>query len=53
MNPTTKFQPYSESYKIYGILEYDFDSQSKVGRKIFTKLGLGKKYELLLKVLFR
>jgi len=35
-------------YKVYDILEYDFDSQSKVGRKTFTELGLGKKVDSIL-----
>ncbi len=35
-------------YKIYDILEYEFDSQSKVGRKIFAELGLGKKVDSIL-----
>ncbi|WP_237733021.1 type II restriction endonuclease [Bathymodiolus azoricus thioautotrophic gill symbiont] len=35
-------------YKVYDILEYDFDSQNKVGRKTFTKLGLGKKVDSIL-----
>ncbi|KAF3983609.1 MAG: type II restriction endonuclease [Methylococcales symbiont of Hymedesmia sp. n. MRB-2018] len=35
-------------YKVYDILEYDFDSQSKAGRKIFTELGLGKKVDSIL-----
>jgi hypothetical protein len=35
-------------YKVYDILEYEFDSQSKVGRKTFTELGLGKKVDSIL-----
>ena len=35
-------------YKIYEILNYKFDSQSKVGRKIFSDLGLGKKVDSIL-----
>ena len=35
-------------YKVYDTLEYDFDSQSKVGRKTFTELGLGKKVDSIL-----
>lgn len=35
-------------YKVYDILEYDFDSQSKVGRKTFAELGLGKKVDSIL-----
>ncbi len=35
-------------YKIYDCLDYTFDSQSKVGRKIFTELGLGKKVDSIL-----
>lgn len=35
-------------YKVYDILGYDFDSQSKVGRKTFTELGLGKKVDSIL-----
>lgn len=35
-------------YKIYEVLEYKFDSQSKVGRKIFNDVGLGKKVDSIL-----
>jgi hypothetical protein len=35
-------------YKVYDILEYEFDSQSKVGRKTFSELGLGKKVDSIL-----
>ncbi|CAA0148696.1 type II restriction endonuclease [Tenacibaculum maritimum] len=35
-------------YKIYECLNYPFDSQGKVGRKTFTKLGLGKKVDSIL-----
>jgi hypothetical protein len=35
-------------YKIYECLEYPYDSQSKVGRKIFTDVGLGKKVDSIL-----
>ncbi len=35
-------------YKIYDCLDYTFDSQSKVGRKTFTELGLGKKVDSIL-----
>ena len=35
-------------YKIYECLDYTFDSQSKVGRKTFTELGLGKKVDSIL-----
>jgi hypothetical protein len=35
-------------YKIYDCLNYTFDSQSKVGRKTFTELGLGKKVDSIL-----
>lgn len=35
-------------YKIYEVLEYQFDSQSKVGRKIFDQAGLGKKVDSIL-----
>lgn len=35
-------------YKIYEYLNYPFDSQSKVGRKIFDSLGLGKKVDSIL-----
>ncbi|SHN94241.1 type II restriction endonuclease, partial [bacterium endosymbiont of Bathymodiolus sp. 5 South] len=35
-------------YEVYDILQYSFDSQGKVGRKIFSKLGLGKKVDSIL-----
>jgi type-2 restriction enzyme ssoII len=35
-------------YKVYEILGYDYDSQSKVGRKIFDSVGLGKKVDSIL-----
>lgn len=35
-------------YKVYDCLDYTFDSQSKVGRKTFTELGLGKKVDSIL-----
>jgi hypothetical protein len=35
-------------YKIYAALGYEFDSQSKVGRKTFEELGLGKKVDSIL-----
>lgn len=35
-------------YKIYENLDYEFDSQSKVGRKTFDSLGLGKKVDSIL-----
>ncbi|MFV0290376.1 MAG: type II restriction endonuclease [Mangrovibacterium sp.] len=35
-------------YRIYQGLDYEFDSQSKVGRKIFDSLGLGKKVDSIL-----
>jgi hypothetical protein len=35
-------------YKIYENLGYEYDSQSKVGRKTFDKLGLGKKVDSIL-----
>ncbi len=35
-------------YKIYDCLDYPYDSQSKVGRKIFSELGLGKKVDSVL-----
>ncbi len=35
-------------YKVYKCLNYDFDSQGKVGRKTFTELGLGKKVDSIL-----
>ena len=35
-------------YKVYDILGYEFDSQNKVGRKVFSELGLGKKVDSIL-----
>lgn len=35
-------------YKIYEALGYQYDSQSKVGRKTFETLGLGKKVDSIL-----
>ncbi|RLD47436.1 MAG: type II restriction endonuclease [Bacteroidetes bacterium] len=35
-------------YTVYEALGYPYDSQSKVGRKIFTELGLGKKVDSIL-----
>ena len=35
-------------YKVYECLDYSYDSQGKVGRKIFTELGLGKKVDSIL-----
>lgn len=35
-------------YKIYEYLGYPYDSQGKVGRKIFDSLGLGKKVDSIL-----
>jgi hypothetical protein len=35
-------------YKIYELLGYEYDSQSKVGRKIFNDVGLGKKVDSIL-----
>ncbi len=35
-------------YKIYESLGYEYDSQSKVGRKTFDSLGLGKKVDSVL-----
>lgn len=35
-------------YKIYEILNYPFDSQGKLGRKIFEDVGLGKKVDSVL-----
>lgn len=35
-------------YKLYELLEYDFDSQGKVGRRIFDEVGLGKKVDSIL-----
>lgn len=35
-------------YKLYEYLDYSYDSQSKVGRKTFDSLGLGKKVDSIL-----
>lgn len=35
-------------YSVYDTLGYSFDSQSKVGRKTFSDLGLGKKVDSIL-----
>lgn len=35
-------------YNIYDILEYEYDSQSKVGKKVFDEQGLGKKVDSVL-----
>lgn len=35
-------------YKIYDLLEYPYDSQGKIGRKIFDDVGLGKKVDSIL-----
>ena len=35
-------------YTVYEALGYPYDSQSKVGRKIFSELGLGKKVDSIL-----
>lgn len=35
-------------YKLYKLLGYPFDSQSKVGRAVFEKAGLGKKVDSVL-----
>jgi len=35
-------------YKLYNLLDYEFDSQNKVGRKIFSDVGLGKKVDSIL-----
>ena len=35
-------------YKIYNILGYSYDSQKKVGRKVFEQAGLGKKVDSVL-----
>lgn len=35
-------------YKIYELLDYSYDSQKKVGRKMFDELGLGKKVDSIL-----
>ncbi len=35
-------------YKIYEELDYAYDSQSKVGRKLFDSVGLGKKVDSIL-----
>ena len=35
-------------YKMYDLMGYEYDSQSKVGRKIFDEVGLGKKVDSIL-----
>lgn len=35
-------------YKMYDLFGYEYDSQSKVGRKIFDEVGLGKKVDSIL-----
>ncbi|MPT32704.1 MAG: hypothetical protein E2600_13785 [Chryseobacterium sp.] len=35
-------------YKIYDLLGYSFDSQNRLGRKIFNDVGLGKKVDSVL-----
>lgn len=35
-------------YKLYDLLGYEFDSQNKVGRKLFSDVGLGKKVDSIL-----
>jgi hypothetical protein len=35
-------------YKLYNLLDYEFDSQNRVGRKIFSEVGLGKKVDSIL-----
>ena len=35
-------------YKIYDLLDYPYDSQGRVGRKIFDDVGLGKKVDSIL-----
>ncbi len=35
-------------YEVYNCLGYSYDSQSKVGRKIFSEVGLGKKVDSIL-----
>ena len=35
-------------YKLYDLLGYQFDSQNKVGRKLFSDVGLGKKVDSVL-----
>jgi len=35
-------------YTIYDLLEYPYDSQKKVGSKLFQKVGLGKKVDSIL-----
>lgn len=35
-------------YKLYNLLDYEFDSQNKVGSKMFDEVGLGKKVDSIL-----
>ncbi|MEA1880166.1 MAG: type II restriction endonuclease [Campylobacterota bacterium] len=35
-------------YYLYDVLEYDYDSQKKVGRKLFDTMGLGKKVDSIM-----
>jgi len=35
-------------YKLYNLLDYEFDSQNKIGRQIFSEVGLGKKVDSVL-----
>jgi hypothetical protein len=35
-------------YYLYDILEYNYDSQKKVGRKLFDTMGLGKKVDSIM-----
>ena len=35
-------------YKMYDLFGYEYDSQTKVGRKIFDEVGLGKKVDSIL-----
>lgn len=35
-------------YKLYNLLDYEYDSQNKIGRKIFSDVGLGKKVDSVL-----
>lgn len=35
-------------YKLYNLMNYEFDSQNKIGRKIFSDVGLGKKVDSVL-----
>lgn len=35
-------------YKLYNLLNYEYDSQNKIGRKIFSDVGLGKKVDSVL-----